>query len=301
MKKFVLKILRVASMLMLVTFVPTITINYILDPYGLFGEIDDNYRSEPNLRTLKCWHVKSEREKYRNFLFSNSRGGVYDINSQTYYNMSYSMGVPSEFKEDIEDFINSGVKIDSVVIMLDEFAIYNNAKNHGSNPLRNKFSKEDKIAPLLLPFSWRKIESIQSFDKDNKHIKFHLSQNGIFEYCNFSTSRTIDTVNVAQVRVNSSARTMNALSEIKQLTSLLQRNGIKYILGVHPVSKTNYDKNSSRMHQLQNLLDSLDSYDINVMNNFVVLNNLDESSCFYDGSHYTPFVARHVLDKLFCR
>ena len=72
MNSFLKKILYFFAVLSFFSIIPNVIINYIIDPYGLIGEISNDYNTEPNLRSLKNWVVSEKENNHQNLFFSNS-------------------------------------------------------------------------------------------------------------------------------------------------------------------------------------------------------------------------------------
>ena len=194
MIQFLKKILLFSIVLSIFTIIPTFIINFKLDPYGLLGSFSDNYKSEPNMRSLKNWYILENKLKYKNLFFSNSRGGTFIFSDSTYYNMSYSMGVPHQFFEDIVDLIENGVNIESVIMMIDEYTVFANSNVHKNQALRKKFNRGEYLKFLNIPLSRSKISQILKFNEKDKNIKFNISSNGSYVYNNFTIDNQIDTL-----------------------------------------------------------------------------------------------------------
>lgn len=298
MLRFLKKIFLFSLILSILTIVPTTGINYFLNPYGLFGGCSENYKTEPNLRSLKNWYVLESKDVYQNLFFSDSRGGTYVFSDSSYYNMSYSMGVPFQFFEDIKDILDNGNKIKSVIIMIDEYSIYEEAEKHINQPLRKKFNKNDFTSFFSIPLSWAKVYSALSFNKNDKHISFNLCNDGSFEYNNFTVDNHIDTLETKIPVLPPNLKTQQVFYDIKECVTFLKREKIDVHIGVHPISKTNYLNNVDKIEQLKSLLDLLSNNGIDLSNELVIIDDKNSNSIFYDPSHYSFTLAKEVISCL---
>jgi len=298
MTRFLKKILIFSAVLSILTILPTLVINYFINPYGLFGGFSDNYKTEPNLRSLKNWYILENKDKYQNLFFSDSRGGTFVFSDSTYYNMSYSMGVPFQFHQDIKAILNNGIKIKSVIIMIDEFSIYEEAEKHINQPLRRKFNRNDLTSFFSIPLSWTKIYSILSFNKYDKHITYNVSSEGSFEYNNFTINNRVDTLKTKISVLPPTYKTQQVFYDIEECVTYLRSKKIGIQIGVHPISKTNYINNINRFEQLKSLIDLLHKNDIDLFNELVIIDDKNSNSIFYDPSHYSPTLAKEVVNKL---
>ena len=278
--------------LLWVVFVPFA--NYYFDPYGLLSKPHHDYKTEPNLRSLKREIVSSPQAQFSLLLFSNSKGGVYQIPRDNFYNMSYSMGMPDEFLEDIIYIQEKGKKLDSVILFIDEYSIYNNSEEHKNEPLRKIYNLQDHFSILTIPFSRKKINSILS-SSEEKYVQFYLDTDGHYEYNGFKNlSESIDTLiinNIDEIDVDVKSAEKSWL----KLTSYLETFGIHYSLFIHPISGAKSTNFKRKFQDLSYLVNSLKSNGIKFENDVVILN--DNHSCFYDYSHYSPKLARNVLES----
>jgi hypothetical protein len=298
MTLFFKKILIFSAVLSIFTILPTLVINFFINPYGLFGDFSDNYKTEPNMRSLKNWYILENKDKYKNLFFSDSRGGTFVFSDSTYYNMSYSMGVPFQFYQDIKAILNSGIEIKSVIIMIDEFSIYEEAGEHINQALRRKFNRNDLTSFLTIPLSRTKISSILSFNKNDKHIRFNVNSDGSYVYNNFTINNQADTIKTEISALPPTYQTQQVFYDIEKCVTYLRSKNIDVHIGVHPISKTNYITNIDRFEQLKSLIDLLYRNDIDLFNKLVIIDDKNSNSIFYDPSHYSPTLAKEVINKL---
>jgi len=298
MSNFLKKILFFVIIFSFFTFIPIFIFNYTFDPYGFFGDFSDNYKSEPNMRSLKNWYILENNLKHKNLFFSNSRGGTFIFSDPTYYNMSYSMGGPHQFYEDIVDLINNGVDIKSVIIMIDEYTIFNNPDIHIRLPLTIKFNRNEYFKLLNIPLSRTKISSILSFNKQDKHLQFNINSDGSYSYNNFTIDDQIDTLRTEILTLPPSHKTQQAFYDIEKCVTYLRSKFIDVSIGVHPISNTNYVNNIYYFEQLKSLINMLDNSDIDLFNELVIIDDKNLNSIFYDASHYSPTLAKQVINNL---
>ena len=114
-KKHIINMLITVSSIVLIVS----AFNYTLDFYGVFSVRKVFKDFTPNEHSLKLNFILSE-ENRSNLIFGNSRSGV--VNSfdkyRSWYNMSYSMGVPEEFLMDLKKIFNERSDINEVLIFL---------------------------------------------------------------------------------------------------------------------------------------------------------------------------------------
>jgi hypothetical protein len=299
MNSFLKKLLIFFAVLSVFSIIPNVIINYIIDPYGLIGEISNNYKTEPNLRSLKNWVVSEKENNHQNLFFSNSRGGSFVFLDSTYYNMSYSMGVPFQFHQDIKTILNTGLEIKSVIIMIDEYSIYNESENHINQPLRKKFNRNDLISFLTIPLSRTKIFSILSYNKYDKNVTFNIKNDGSYRYNNFYINQQIDTIKSKISDLPATLKTQLVFYDLKKIITYLRGKNIDVYIGVHPISKINYEANNEKVMQLKSLINLLNENKINLFNELVIIDDKDLSTVFFDEVHYSKVLAQEVINQLY--
>jgi hypothetical protein len=299
MNNFLKKLLIFSAIFSIFSIFPVAIINYKLDPYGLIAEFSNNYKTEPNLRSLKNWFVLENKSNYQHLFFSNSRGGSFVFSDSTYYNMSYSMGVPSQFNQDIKTILNNGAKIKSVIIMIDEYSIYNKSENHINQPLRKKYKRNDIISFLNIPLSRTKISSIYSFNEYEKNVVFNIKKDGSYNYNNFYINKKIDTVKIKIPTLPTIFKTEEVFYDLKKIITYLREKNINTYIGVHPISKTNYENNIEKITQLKSLINILNKNNIKLFNELVIIDDKNLNSIFFDSVHYSSVLAQQVINQLF--
>ena len=247
---------------------------------------------------MKNWYILENKDKYQNLFFSDSRGGTFVFSDSTYYNMSYSLGVPFQFHQDIKAILNNGIKIKSVIIMIDEYSIFEEAEKHINQPLRKKFNRNDLTSFFSIPLSRTKIYSILSFNKFDKHITFNVSSDGSYEYNNFTINNRVDTLKTKISVLPPTYKTQQVFYDIEECVNYLRSKKIAVQIGVHPISKGNYINNINKFEQLNSLINMLNNSDINLFNELVIIDDKNLNSIFYDASHYGPNLAKEVINNL---
>ncbi|MEL6673228.1 MAG: hypothetical protein AAFR61_13585 [Bacteroidota bacterium] len=96
---------------------------YLIDPFGIFRENFQYQIIEPNQHYAKLRWLSEAPRAFDGFLFGSSKAGNIDtrkLEGANFYNMTYSMGVPQEWLEDVRFLLGEGYDIKKVIICLDE-------------------------------------------------------------------------------------------------------------------------------------------------------------------------------------
>ena len=116
---------------------------YEVDPFGIFREDFSQQVIEPNQRFAKMKWLSEEKRDFDSFIFGSSKVGNIDSRKMLggkYYNMTYSMGLPYEWMEDMKQLANTGYDIKNIVICLDEFS-YTRTHDQNSSFLRKPYAE----------------------------------------------------------------------------------------------------------------------------------------------------------------
>lgn len=106
-----------------------------IDPMGLFREDFSKQMIEPNQHFIKMRWLLTEKRPYDSFLFGSSKAGNIDtrhLEGGNWYNMTYSMGVPAEWVQDLERLLEAGYKVRNLVVCLDEFSYIRESSQNNS-------------------------------------------------------------------------------------------------------------------------------------------------------------------------
>lgn len=293
MKKFVLQIIlaSVAASLLWLVLVPGL--NYLLDPYGLFSEQHHSYKTEPNLRTLKRDFAVNQGREKGYLMFSNSKGGVYGEYGEEFYNMSYSMGTPKEFLEDISFLIHQDRPIDSLILFIDEISIYESYEAHQRQPLRRLYDLDDYWSLLSIPVSLEKITPFFVSPK-RRTVQFYLDEDGRYLWSGFRyvKDKGIDFVAV-QERVAPKSKVDAAVEDWLEIERRLKSESIPFKIYIHPLSQARVENFPHIFSDLTLLIETLKEQGLVFANDLQVIQSSCE--CYYDGLHYSKLVADYIL------
>ena len=95
------------------------TINYITDETGIINRNISLLReTEISQHFVKMRYLLENPDKYSAYCFGSSRVGKIDLkkidDGNVYYNMTYSEGVPEEWRDDIKMMIEHSVKVKKI-------------------------------------------------------------------------------------------------------------------------------------------------------------------------------------------
>lgn len=135
---------RLSLFLLPLCLMPVLT--YLIDPFGIFREDFSRQVIEPNQHYAKMKFLTEELRDYDSFVFGSSKAGNLDTRKLTdgnYYNLSYSMGIPYEWYQDINLLLESGYDIKNLIITLDELS-YSRTHHQNNSFLRTPYAASAK-------------------------------------------------------------------------------------------------------------------------------------------------------------
>ncbi|MDA7566111.1 hypothetical protein N8730_00255 [Flavobacteriaceae bacterium] len=237
------KIITIGGIVVLLFF-----FNYTTDFYGVLSVRKTFVDFTPNERSLKLDHIINSSSKSK-LLFADSRGGIINNDNEfaDWYNMSYSMGVPEEFFDDLVLILNKGRDIKEVVILLDEVSLFEFYKAHEKQVLRkvvNLNSLERFQYLFLLPNFEVLKELFRVLSKDltiEKNIKYDIYDSGSLIESNFLYDFSeIKCVNRFPEKTNFTTGLTELfdkkLSVLEQIKDFCEKNSIKITFASQPFS-----------------------------------------------------------------
>lgn len=295
------------AMIVLLYYTVTAVYNYSIDPYGILERRKEFAGIRPNEHSLKVHYVLQNKNKFNSFLFSNSKGGALHVNelnntNDQWYNMTYSLGTPTEFYADMQLFVKNNVKVKNIIVGLDEGAIFERASSHLNQASRKFVPMEGGNIHweyLFLPISLKKISRI---DPDKKHIVHDIYNDGNYYEKNAYSEDCASFENPEFVPhpkkdVKTQLDFSSQLKIFKKIRSLCRENNIELTFLVHPRSVDNYEKSTEKLLQFKQLISFLKGNDLQFFEPFE--NQLMKNSpCFWlDRHHYTKIIGDSVLQR----
>lgn len=286
-----------------------VTINYIVDPYGIFKKDFHNQKIEPNQHFVKMKLLLNNPTKYESFIFGSSRVGNIDINKipnqERFYNMTYSEGLPKEFLDDIKLMINSGIKIKTILIGLDEFSFRVDPKKHLQQPMKMPYPENpENVTKFYMSYLMKMPNPmiIKSSLFNKKSSYYDILNSGR------QLQPQIDTKieNNPEVHINDPKfnkpmgyrgnRIKETLEELQELKHIASQNNICLIFFINPIHKTTYlDTNMTEFQEFKQGLANISSY-----YDFSGVNSITSNNYYYyETSHYRPLVGDMIIAKLF--
>lgn len=312
MKRFLKKTLLVA-LVPTIYFVLIAIYNIVIDPYGVIRGDMNNQVIEPNKRYLKQKFILNNKDQFNAFLFGNSRVAKIDVGKindhNNWYNMSYSEGLPKEHYEDIQFLLSLNVKINKVIIGIDELSCLIPPSVHENDALRKPY--EDFFNPLLdylflfpSPEIYEEIKKANNANPPPKGRSQSIYTNGSDtrvqrdQYIESNIERHLnDTVfQYPYWHAKSSKEHIDpAVHWLEEIYKLCNERNIELVLFVNPIYEVSYKKavEDGLLIFLEQVIKIVDLYDFSG-----IYDTTTNKINYYEASHYRPHVGDFIVKEL---
>lgn len=315
-KKFTIKILYLTTIL-------TIIISFLIfvDVFNIFHYKKIRITSaEPNRNFVKTKYIIDNPDKFNAFIFGSSKIENIipdflpskDENNTplNWYNMEYSSGVPAEFAQTIESFLNNNVKIKEIIVGIDNQTISTSIQKHKTQLLRQPFNTYEKNP---LKFYWMYIyntadinmlkkilpevtENIKAPSKTD-YIRKLFYEKGV-EIHNLSTALPTKNNKTKFQNLYQFAYTnQETINDIRKIKNICQKHDIKFTLIVLPTYAPIY-VNSVKYGQYLKFLNEL-AYIYPYYSFAGIYKYTNSEKYFFDPSHFRPYVGEKIAKILY--
>lgn len=294
----------IVIILVCIGYSPILYFNLFEDPYRIFKSDFQNVRIEPNNHFIKMRYLLNKKTEFDSFIFGNSRANNVDpihFTNGKYFNLYYSLGVPSEYKEDLKLLLKNHFKIKNILILMDYSTYTTSTENR-------------ELELLRLPYPNSKIEVL----KKHLNYAFHIPDKKFkIDYYNTPVSDVYKNILKSGIAVNKAAENYiennklnhindpkfnypyygwsnlvnQTIQDIDTIKKICDENKIKIIIAINPIHKTTYLANNRELHYdfLKKLSNITDFYDFGGINK-VTTNNY----FYYEASHYRPIIGKAI-------
>lgn len=306
-KTFFLALIPFAYVVFLVSY------NLVLDPYGVIKGDMKNQAIEPNKRYLKQKFIINNPSQFNAFLFGNSRVGKINVarinDTNSWYNMSYSEGLPEEHFKDIQLFLEENISIKKIIIGIDEISCFIPPEAHTNDALRKPYKNEFKplVDYLFLLPSKKIYQEIQKAKNANppaigrsQSIYTNGSDPRVRQDIIIENNKEIhenDTIfNYPYWHPKMSIKNIDpAIEALHNIIQLCNENNIELVLFVNPIFEVSYKKamEDGLLIFLKKVLKIKDIYDFSGVYD-ITKNKMN----YYEASHYRPHVGDLIIDEM---
>lgn len=295
-----------------------VSLNYLVDTYGIFRIDFKNQVVEPNQHFLKARYIAFNPKKFDSFVFGSSRVNAINVSklkNGKWYNMTYSEGLPAEHLRHLRFFKERGVEIKNVLIGLDDFSYKIDPKTHFDQMLRQPYpptigeSALNYYIRYLIRLPDKKVlkSTLQAYQDRKKGVKTYFDHYDFYNTGRGDTSFLDEKIeqNPEQYRnderfkkpsVWRGNRIKETLEEIKAIVDFCKTNKINLVIFINPHHHNTYlNSNLPQFFYFKKELAKItDYYDFSGLNSITT-----DNYYFYETSHYRTIVGDMMLKRIF--
>lgn len=284
------------------------------DTFSNTHENRTSFYTEPNKNVLKVNYILNNKKRYDSFIFGSSRVGAINplkINTGNYYNMTYSEGIPKEHLLNIKLFIKNGIKINNLLIAVDEFSYqvsYEQHQEQASTKAHYLASGTNIISyykDLYLRFPLGEDRShLRKKILGGKQYMINVSQQKAlykiierdFSKQTFITKGHADNPIFDMPIIYNGNTLLSTLNDIKGIKQVCQKNNINCTFIINPIHNKTYEfTNKKLLVEFRKELSLItDYYDFSFPNTISSNNNY-----WIETSHFTYEVGDKIIDKIY--
>lgn len=301
MKKFLGKLIGFLVLFALVV----IPFNVCVDPYNIFHAdcIRDN-GVEPNKNYIKTKFVLEHQDEYDSYLFGSSRAGFIDVSGLpdgSWYNFSYSEGLPAEQYETLKTLIAHGEIPKQVYLSVDNISFLVDPSYHEEQLYRKAFPYEGSLKEKLQFFSSyldtittaESLSVIRSYSGDTEELRERMYTTGCE---NLNLDITLDGAAAEAYWADYyEPRIDEAVEDVRRFKELCDEYHIELTVFTNPIYISTYEKSVDKGY-----LDFLEQLGhVTPFYNFSGYNEITMNSKYYfETSHFTPEAADIIMDVI---
>ena len=299
------------------------SINYIVDPFGIFNNRILKHQFEQNERFTKVNFLEEYNQLFNGYMFGSSRIGTTStetiekyIQNSKIYNFTIASGSLYDYLTHLKYFIKRGYPIHTLYLQLDIDAMesYEHDKYDYLRKLHpyvvndSLWSFYSSYLTKFFPLNTKGkiLNNIKDATNDRHYVNYDLKtgswikpnleneiKRNCRKYINTVSSFHNPKFNNRYKYTESTSRTIKALMGIKQLTD---ENNIKLYLFITPHNQNlvNLFKVDDYLRYLKDISNVTDFYDFSGYNS-VTTNNCN----YYEQSHYRQNVADLIAARIF--
>lgn len=300
MKSFLKKLLPFVLFILLLE----LAIPMLVDPYNIFhwSQLRDN-GVEPNSNYIKTQYVLHNPERFDSFLFGSSRTGFIDVekidDGGSWYNMSYSEGLPAEHLDTLRTFLENGIVPKTVMIGLDDISCFVDPSQHANQFYRIPYPRTNPLGFYAKYLSIKgviaSLDVILSYEPTDADYAARYYRSG---------STVKDPTLGGEWEGDSpywedyySDHIGTMLAYLDEIINLCEENDIRLILFTNPTYKSTYEHAVYYGYRgfLEYLTNHVDGY-----YNFSGVNDITaDKTNYYEASHYTEAVGDLIIQTIF--
>lgn len=272
----------------------------MVDPYNVFHwKNARNNGVEPNKNYIKMSYILNNPNKYDAFLFGSSRVGAIHtekIDGVDCYNMTYSMGTPSENLANLKTMLKAGIRPKRVYIGIDTLSYTVDATLHNNEAARASYEYLKSDFQNFADHYFSLINSVKSLSIITSGVEAPGVAE-IYEYgwwADYDYQSSYDWTHEG-VTKGTTYEIDEAVDNIAEMNQLCNEYDIDFVVFTNPMTAMAYQDAIDNGYE--EFIDKISEFTEVI--DFSYLNGTKEDhSHFIDESHYTAQVGDEMIKVL---
>ena len=285
-----------------------------VDAYNVFHV--DNVRLTditPNQNFIKTKYLLQNKGKFNALLLGSSRVAnlpkeglpekTDDGRELNWYNMTYAMGSPSENYDTVKTLIDGGVKLDELIILIDDISMWKGVTKGLDNPIFTTYQTYEE-SPIRFYYSYLKLKPVWRI-VPQIFFEYRLGENNEGKKLFYSYGVDVNNTNMEIGSAGDMPEPENSLEydggsgavgAIKDLSELCKEQNIRLIVVTSPILESTYEMAISNGY-----LDFL--YDVAQVTDYYLFSGINTYTVgpeyYFDASHFRPVVGLEMEKVMF--
>ncbi|CAA6817653.1 MAG: Unknown protein [uncultured Sulfurovum sp.] len=302
---------------MFINFVLLGLVNYIVDPFRVFGSNVFPYQVQMNERFVKIEYIKKNHHKFNAYLFGSSRIGTtepetiekYVLNSK-FYNFTLSSGNLHDYQSHLEFFLKEKYPIKTLYLQLDldDMNIYGKQESDYLCKLHPEVTDTFttfyymKYLFGFFPMNTRTkvMDNIENRKTKQRNIgtgtwSLKAKEASLVENC-VEYVKNVSSFHNKNRRIRKYTTAEFSMKSLRRIVALCKQNDITLHVFTSP-----HNQNKMDTFILEDYYKYLkDISEITSFYDFTGYNSITQNNCnYYEASHYRPQVAKLIAARIF--
>jgi hypothetical protein len=292
-------------------------VNYVVDPFRIFGSNFLPYQVQMNERFVKIEYIKKNHQKFNAYLFGSSRIGTTEpkiiekyVPDSKFYNFTLSSGNLHDYQLNLEFFLKEKYQINTLYLQLDldDMNIYGQRESDYLCKLHPEVNHEFislyymKYLFGFFPMNTRVkiMDNIHNTKSKQRHIgkgtwSLPAKEERLLKSCD-EYVKNISSFNTKHRRIRKYTTAEFSMKSLSKIVDLCHNHNIKLY-----VFTSAHNQNKMDTFLLEDYIKYLrDISEITSFYDFTGYNSVTKDNCnYYEMSHYRPKVAELIAARIF--
>ncbi len=292
-------------------------VNYVVDPFRVFGSNFLPYQVQMNERFVKIEYIKKNHQKFNAYLFGSSRIGTTDpkiiekyVPNSKFYNFTVSSANLYDYEHHLKYFIKEKYPIHTLYLQidLDDMSIYGHRESDYLSKLHPEVTNEFTTLYYMkylfgfFPMNTRvkimdNINTKKTKQRDTEKGTWSLpsKEKALLKNCKEYVNH-VSSFHNKNRRIRKYTTAKSSMKSLKKIVDLCHKNNIKLYVFTSPHNQNKMDTFMIEDYNkyLRNISEITSFYD------FTGYNSVTKDNCnYYEMSHYRPQVGKLIAGRIF--